>query len=63
MKNHSYNFNEKQFDKIIKIINDDNYNNIICIVDLIKKYFDINKFLIKIKNNNMLLQSLSLNVI
>ena len=57
MKIHSDNFNEKQFNNIIKIINNDNYNNITCIVDLIKKYFGINNFLIKIKNDNMLLQN------
>ena len=56
MKIHSNIFNEKQFDNIINIINDDNNNNITCIVDLIKKYFGINTFLIKIKNDNMLLQ-------
>ena len=38
MKIHSNIFNEKQFDNIINIINDDNNNNITCIVDLIKKY-------------------------
>ena len=53
---HSKIFNEKQYENIINIINDDKNNNITCIVDLIKKYFGINDFLIKIKNDNMLLQ-------
>lgn len=58
MKNHSNDFNEKQFNNIIKIINDENhnYNNITCIIDLIKKHIGINNFLIKIKNDNMLLK-------
>ena len=38
MKIHSKIFNQKQFVNIINIINDDNNNNITCIVDLIKKY-------------------------
>ena len=53
---HSNIFNEKQFNNIIEIINDDNNKNITCIIDLIKKYFGINNFLILIKYDHILLQ-------
>ena len=64
MINHTDKFYKKQFDNINIIINDDNSNiiinddnsNLSYIIDLIKTYFGLNQFLIKIKDDFELLK-------
>lgn len=56
MRKHTDEFNKKYFDKVVTLINNDDFDNITHIVNLIKKYSTINDFLIGINGDELMMQ-------